>query len=159
MTKRLSPPFLWDSDTEQLLFTRSYAVRFAHCDPAGIVFFPQYFVLLNGFIEDWFNQGLGIAYAELIVGRRVGLPTVSLQCDFVAPSRMGENIEFGLRVERVGGSSIALHIGVRGANGPRLQLRQVLVTTDMDRGCAIALHDDLQAALKHWVVQTGIAAL
>ncbi len=147
-----STPLAWTEDPAQPLFTRSYAVRFAHCDPAAIVFFPQYFVLLNGFIEDWFNQGLRIDYSDVILRRRIGLPTVSLQCDFLAPSRMGEDIEFGLRIESVGRSSIALQVGVRGADGPRLQLRQVLVTTDMDRGCAITIPDDLQAALKSWAI-------
>ena len=151
---RDTAPFAWNEDPAQRLFTRSYAVRFSHCDPAGIVFFPQYFVLLNGFIEDWFNDGLGINYTDVILRRRIGLPTVSLQCDFVAPSRMGESIDFGLRVERLGRSSIALQVGVRGADGARLQLRQVLVSTGMDKGCALALPDDLKAALQPWAVRT-----
>ncbi|MEO7008669.1 MAG: hypothetical protein ABI156_05925, partial [Caldimonas sp.] len=29
-------------------FTRSRLIRFSDCDPAGIVFYPQYFVMLNG---------------------------------------------------------------------------------------------------------------
>jgi 4-hydroxybenzoyl-CoA thioesterase len=147
---RETAPFSWAENTAHPLFTRSYPVRFAHCDPAGIVFFPQYFVLLNGFIEDWFNEGLGIDYTGLILRRRIGLPTVSLQCDFVAPSRMGESVDFGLRLARLGGSSIAVQVGVRGTDGARLQLRQVLVSTDMDRGCAIALPADLLAALAPW---------
>jgi 4-hydroxybenzoyl-CoA thioesterase len=151
---RGTEPFAWNEDPAHRLFMRSYPVRFSHCDPAGIVFFPQYFVLLNGFIEDWFNEGLGIDYAGLILRRRIGLPTVSLQSDFVAPSRMGESVDFGLRVERLGRSSIALQVGVRGADRPRLQLRQVLVSTDMDKGCAIAFPNDMQAALKPWAVQT-----
>ena len=28
-------------------FVHEERVRFAHCDPAGIVFFPQYLVMLN----------------------------------------------------------------------------------------------------------------
>ena len=39
-------------------------IRFAHCDPAGIVFFPQYLVMLNGHVEDWFTDGLGLSYAD-----------------------------------------------------------------------------------------------
>ena len=27
-------------------------IRFHHCDPAGIVFYPQYFVLFNELVED-----------------------------------------------------------------------------------------------------------
>jgi 4-hydroxybenzoyl-CoA thioesterase len=33
-------------------FTRTVAIRFSHCDPAGIVYFPNYFDMFNGLIED-----------------------------------------------------------------------------------------------------------
>ena len=42
-------------------FTRSVTVRFSHCDPAGIVYFPHYFDMFNGLIEDWYGQELGYA--------------------------------------------------------------------------------------------------
>ncbi len=29
-------------------FTRSVPIRFSHCDPAGIVYFPHYFDMFNG---------------------------------------------------------------------------------------------------------------
>jgi 4-hydroxybenzoyl-CoA thioesterase len=51
-------------------FTRSVSIRFSHCDPAGIVYFPHYFDVFNGLIEDWYGQELGYDYAELITGRR-----------------------------------------------------------------------------------------
>ncbi|HET9646451.1 MAG TPA: acyl-CoA thioesterase, partial [Burkholderiaceae bacterium] len=60
-------------------FVREHRIRFADCDPAGIVFYPQYFVMFNGLVEDWINQSLGIVYHELVLGRRVGLPTVRLE--------------------------------------------------------------------------------
>ena len=31
-------------------FERPRRIRFAHCDPAGIVFFPQYLVMLNNLV-------------------------------------------------------------------------------------------------------------
>lgn len=49
-------------------FTRSVPIRFSHCDPAGIVYFPHYFDMFNGLIEDWYGQELGYDYAELITG-------------------------------------------------------------------------------------------
>ena len=38
-------------------FKSQKLIRFQHCDPAGIVFYPQYFVLFHELIEDWFNDG------------------------------------------------------------------------------------------------------
>ena len=62
-------------------FTRSVTVRFSHCDPAGIVYFPHYFDIFNGLIEDWYGQELGYDYAELIMGSKYGFPFVHLDCD------------------------------------------------------------------------------
>ena len=55
-------------------FERKRLVRFAHCDPAGIIFFPQYLVLVNDLVEDWLGEGLGVPNAELILRRRIGTP-------------------------------------------------------------------------------------
>ena len=40
------------------VFKKSCMIRFAHCDPAGIVFHPNFFVLFNGLTEDWFREGM-----------------------------------------------------------------------------------------------------
>ncbi len=55
-------------------FQMPVRIRFSHCDPAGIVFFPQYLVMTNALVEDWFNEGLQIDYAQMIAQRRIGLP-------------------------------------------------------------------------------------
>lgn len=130
-----------------LHFTRDYRIRFSHCDPAGIVFFPQYLVLFNQLVEDWFTDGLGISYAELLGPRRIGLPIVRLECDFRAISRMGDTVAFGLAVERVGGRSLTLALQARGSDALRVSSRQVLVFTSLDTHQAISMPADVRAAL------------
>jgi 4-hydroxybenzoyl-CoA thioesterase len=51
-------------------FTRTVPIRFSHCDPAGIVYFPHYFDMFNGLIEDWYTEQLGVDYAKLILNDR-----------------------------------------------------------------------------------------
>ena len=75
-------------------------IRFHHCDPAGIVFYPQYFVLMNELVEDWFNQGLGVDFASFHTEERRGIPMAHIECDFLAPSRIGETLLFRLRWRR-----------------------------------------------------------
>ena len=41
-------------------------VRFGSCDPAGIVYTPEYLNLFNGVIEDWYGEALGLPYHELV---------------------------------------------------------------------------------------------
>jgi 4-hydroxybenzoyl-CoA thioesterase len=129
------------------VFQRPYEIRFSDCDPAGIVFYPQYFVMLNGLVEDWFGIGLGIPYRTLIVDRRVGLPSVRLEVDFTAVSRMGEAVELVLAVERLGRASLTLVHTIAGAGEARMRMRQVLVATSLESHRAIALPDDVRAAI------------
>ncbi len=110
-------------------FTRSVTVRFSHCDPAGIVYFPHYFDIFNGFIEDWYHEELGYNYADLIMGSRYGFPFVHLDCDFKIPSRMGDVIDLTLLVERIGRSSLGIAI-VCHKNGME-RLRAHMITAMM----------------------------
>src|SRR5215471_19331863 len=104
-------------------FTRHIPIRFSHCDPAGIVYFPHYFDMFNGLIEDWYGQELGHDYAELITGRRYGFPFVHIECDFKIPSRIGEVIDLTLLIEEIGRSSLAIAIICHRDNIERLRAR------------------------------------
>ncbi|MDH6590748.1 4-hydroxybenzoyl-CoA thioesterase [Variovorax sp. TBS-050B] len=130
-------------------FRRARMVRFSDCDPAGIVFYPQYFVMLNGLVEDWVSEGLGIDYHALIAERRIGLPTVRLEADFRAVSRMGDHVMLGLSVERLGSRSLALALRCfdPASDELRMQLKQVLVTTSLESHRAVEIPDDLRAAV------------
>jgi 4-hydroxybenzoyl-CoA thioesterase len=129
-------------------FTRERLIRFSDCDPAGIVFYPQYFVMLNGLVEDWFNDELGIGYAALILERRIGLPTVRLEVDFQAVSRLGDHVDLSLQVDRLGGRSLTLALEVTGADGGlRMRMRQVLVTTSLVTHRALDIPSDIRAAI------------
>ena len=71
------------------IFIHDQLIRFSHCDPAGIVYFPRFFDLAHGTMEDWFADGLGQPLPDLIRDRRIGTPTVTIQSDFVSRSEWG----------------------------------------------------------------------
>ncbi len=130
-------------------FRRERLIRFSDCDPAGIVFYPQYFVMFNALVEDWITEGFGIGYGALVMERRVGLPTVRLEADFSAVSRLGDRVALSLEVERLGTRSLTLALRCEGVDGePRMAMRQVLVATSLDTHRAIALPADLRAAIE-----------
>jgi len=130
-------------------FRRARLIRFSDCDPAGIVFYPQYFVMLNGLVEDWVNEGLELSYHGLVAVRRIGLPTVKLEADFRAVSRMGDQVTLGLTVQRLGSRSMTLLVRCfEPATGElRMQMQQVLVTTSLETHRAVAIPDDMRAAI------------
>ncbi|PRX36097.1 4-hydroxybenzoyl-CoA thioesterase [Paraburkholderia sp. BL18I3N2] len=134
-------------------FERPVRIRFSHCDPAGIVFFPQYLVMTNALVEDWFNEGLNIDYAHMISQRRVGLPIVKLDCEFSRPSQMAETITLTLSVAAIGRRSISIDI-VGHCNGEtRFRAKQVLVTTSLERGTSIDIPADIASALATFAPQ------
>jgi 4-hydroxybenzoyl-CoA thioesterase len=106
-------------------FTRSVPIRFSHCDPAGIVYFPHYFNMFNGLIEDWYTEELGYNYAEIIMDSQFGFPFVNIECDFKVPSRMGDVIDLTLLVERIGRTSLGIAIVCHRDGVERLRARMV----------------------------------
>jgi len=125
-------------------------IRFSDCDPAGIVFYPQYFVMFNGLLEDWVDGPLGVGFADLVSRRRIGLPTVRLEADFRAVSRFGDDVLLSLAVERLGGRSLTLDVRCTAAAGGelRMAMRQVIVTTSLDTHQAVDIPPDLRAAIQ-----------
>jgi 4-hydroxybenzoyl-CoA thioesterase len=137
------------------VFEREALIRFSHCDPAGIVFFPQYLVMFNGLVEDWFDQGLRLGYAHVVRDLGIGLPTVALECVFSAPSRMGERVVLDLAVRRLGGKSFTLDLSCRYGDELRVKITQVLVTTDLATHKSIAIPAFLRTAIEGFQAQNA----
>jgi 4-hydroxybenzoyl-CoA thioesterase len=126
-------------------------IRFQHCDPAGIVFYPQYFILFHELIEDWFGKGLGLDYGEFISMHRLGVPTVRLECDFVASSTIGETLAFRLVVRKVGKTSIALSLTAHAGEQLRVRIEQVLVLFSLESRQAVPISPDLRNRMMKFV--------
>ena len=137
-------------------FTRNVLIRFRHCDPAGIVFYPRYFEMINDFVEEWFDQGLGLSFETLHVHHRVGTPLASVQCDFAAPSRWNETLTQTLVVRRIGGASFNADVSFSGPAGDiRLVASLTIVTVDLDRMKSTAMPDDLRQRMQVFLLQDG----
>ncbi|MGZ5184178.1 MAG: acyl-CoA thioesterase [Caldimonas sp.] len=129
-------------------FEQAHRIRFSECDPAGIVFYPQYFVLFNDLLEAWIDALLPIGFAGFITRRRFGLPTVRLEVDFKGMSRMGDDVVLSLQVVRLGGKSLTLELRCTGVDGShRMSVMQTVVTTSLDTHQAIPIPDELRQAL------------
>lgn len=131
-------------------FEREMAIRFAHCDPAGIVFYPQYFVIMNGLMEDWFSEGLGVDFADMVSRRRIGIPTVAIDCAFSKPSRLGDVVTFGVAVTRVGERSISVEVQAVANGEVRLSAKQTIVMMSLDTMKSIPIPPDVRANLSRF---------
>ena len=109
------------------VFTVERRVRFADCDAAGIVFFPRYFEMLNGVVEDWFAGPLQASFRELHLNRHVSVPTAAIEARFIAPSRLEDELSFVLTVTRLGGASCTLRHRISAGDQPRFEASQTIV--------------------------------
>lgn len=136
-------------------FVTQVPIRFAHCDPAGIIFFPQYLVLFNGLVEDWFNQALQVSYADMVQKDKIGLPIAHLECDFKAITRMGEVVSLGLSVARLGTRSLTLQLACTGPDGLlRVSAQKVLVFTSLQTHQSIHIPAHIRSAIERWMSTT-----
>ena len=113
-------------------FVFSAPVRFAHCDPAGIAYFPRLFELFDAAVEDWTAQVIGVSRAAMHGELRRGMPTVDLHASFSAPCRLGERLDIAVAIEGVGDSSIDLAGAASVAGSPRFAVRCKQVLMDLD---------------------------
>jgi 4-hydroxybenzoyl-CoA thioesterase len=126
-------------------FVSEKLIRFHHCDPAGIVFYPQYFILFHELLEDWFNRGLEVNYADFVSKERRGLPTAHIDCDFKVPSKIGDTVQMQLSVRRIGQTSLALMVRVCAGEEVRVTANQVLVLISLEDGSLVPIPPELRA--------------
>lgn len=112
-------------------FETTTLVRFAHVDPAGTVFYPRYFEMLNGAVEDWFAH-MGRDFRSIIAEGRIGTPIVKLDAEFVAPSRLGDLLSIRFDVRRLGSASCELGYTISCEEELRMHGTIVMVCLDVD---------------------------
>ncbi len=140
------------------MFTVEKRILFQHCDPAGIVFYPQYFYLLSEAMED-FMRATGKPQEEQINVKRRGWPIVRLEVDFVGMSRYGDEVAIDVALRRLGGASLGLDYRIRGSNGDRLRASTTVVHVDLDTDRAIEISPDVRAAFEPFVTSQPMAAV
>lgn len=130
------------------LFSMKYQIRFTHTDPAGQVFFPRYFEMLQAAVEEWFTCALGRKYSELVFEDRLGTPTAAIQCSFLKPSRLGDELSIAVKLEHVGNSSFRVRFLGSIDNDPRLEAVSTLVFTDLGAGKSRPIPPAIRASME-----------
>ena len=111
-----------------MVFEFEQKVLFKHCDPAGIVFYPRYFEIINDCVEAFFDAVLGWPFEVLL--KEGGVPTAQIETRFVAPNQHGDRLLLRLKVVRLGRTSMTLKIGATTEGAARFEVKQTLVCVD-----------------------------
>lgn len=115
-----------------MTYRRQIRVEFNHCDPAGIVFFPRYYEMANSVLENFFREVVDYPYHRMME-EGFGAPTVRIETDFTAPSRLGDLLDWSLRVTRLGTSSASFALAAEGAGQARIATLHTLVWLGADK--------------------------
>jgi 4-hydroxybenzoyl-CoA thioesterase len=84
-------------------------IEWGHCDPAGIVYFPNYFTYFDSSTNALFLRALGFnKYEMLKVYDIVGIPLVDVRARFIVPSVFGDVVTIESTVEDIKRSSFRM---------------------------------------------------
>lgn len=133
-------------------FTTQQKVLFQHCDPAGIVFYPRYFEMINAAVEAWFEEALNESFAA-IIATGDGVPTRHIDTDFIRPSRLGETLTFTLDIRKLGRTSLDLHIAAECQDETRLRADLTLVRIAQADGRPKPWPDTLATAIESLIAK------
>ena len=136
-------------------FEKHQLIRFHHCDPAGIVFYPEYFVIIDELIEDWFTEGMKTSFADLHAIERVGIPAARIEVDFISPSKIGDVLCLRLFVTRIGNKSFRLLVEASVDGKVRLRAELVRVVASLDGLHGIPIPESLRTKLAPYLVDAA----
>jgi 4-hydroxybenzoyl-CoA thioesterase len=134
-------------------FSTPKKIRFHHCDPAGIVFYPQFFYLLHEAQEDFFAH-IGFPEHDMIKAGH-GVPIVDLKTQFLGMCRNGDDINIDLTLSKLGQSSIAMGYNIISDGHVRLHASGVVVYSTVPAGKPVRIPDDLRQALQPYLQSNG----
>jgi 4-hydroxybenzoyl-CoA thioesterase len=87
----------------------SRTIEWGECDPAGIVFYPNYFAWFDNATNNHFAAA-GLPKPEMILRYNVvGYPMVDTQAKFYVPSKFGDEITIETAISKFGRSSFEVH--------------------------------------------------
>ena len=129
-------------------FSHQILIRFTHTDPAGYVFFPRYFEMIQAVSEEWFENCLGINFAEMVMVQHVGQPTAHTECQFIKPCVLGDRLDIAIILDKFGSSSLHLRFIGTVAGEIRMRARSVQVLLDMKAGKPTAFDENMRSHLQ-----------
>lgn len=140
------------------MFEHRIDATWGECDVAGLVYFPR--------MLDWCHRALEAMFAALPGGyahftgpRKMGIPTVRIEGDFVAPVRYGERCVLRVSVTRVGRSSVTFEHEIVGAldGQRRARFTHVVAVCSLDGPVAVDVPADVRAMLEaHAVTRSSL---
>jgi 4-hydroxybenzoyl-CoA thioesterase len=89
-----------------LVNIRKTRIEWGDCDPAGIIYYPRYFVIFDTSTTHLIERAAGMKKIEYLKTYNfVGHPVVETRAQFRLPTRFGDDVEIESRIAACGRSS------------------------------------------------------
>jgi acyl-CoA thioester hydrolase len=129
-------------------FHHRLRVRYAECDPQGIVFNANFVMYFDVAITELWREAFGSYDRMLAAGTDMVVAEVSVR--YLGPARFDDELDLSLAISRLGTTGITTRIGVEraedGAAVAEGELRHVFV--DPETMAKKPIPDDLRSALE-----------
>jgi 4-hydroxybenzoyl-CoA thioesterase len=126
-------------------------IQFGDCDPAGIVYYPNYFRFFDNATAALLSAAFGTNKREWIKRYGIaGIPMVDTGARFTKPSRFGDIVEIESTIRELGRSSFSVRhvLGNGGETAVEADEKRVWVVSDADGNIRSApLPDDVRRLL------------
>ena len=130
-------------------FQYVHHVRFEEIDAAGIVYFARFFTWCHDAMAAMLEP-LDGGYVGLVRTRKLGLPAVHVEADYVSPLKFGDEVRIAIHVEKAGRSSVNMRFELtRGDDGRKVAtVKHVMALTDLVAFRSTALPEDVRKVLE-----------
>ncbi|MDQ6618659.1 MAG: acyl-CoA thioesterase [Pseudomonadota bacterium] len=110
------------------MHTTRFTIEFGDCDPAGIVFYPNYFRWMDSACLHFFRAaGVANWHQREAADGVLGIPLVDAQARFVAPATYGDEIEVDTSIEEWRHKSFVVRHRIRRGDVLLVEGREVRV--------------------------------
>ncbi|MBJ7576517.1 acyl-CoA thioesterase [Devosia sp. MC532] len=126
-------------------------IQFGDCDPAGIVYYPNYFRMFDNATAALLSAAFGMNKRQWVAHYGIaGIPMVDTSSRFLIPSQYGDEIEIRTSISELGRSSFGVLHHVYRDDDLAIEAREKRVWVQRDETGVIrsaALPDDVRARL------------
>ena len=112
-------------------FSKERLIRFSHCDPAGIVYFVNFFDMVGGVVEDWFREAVGLPFHEM---------------------HLGDTLALELSIAHLGRSSIEFRVRGSVAGSEKFRARHKVAMVSLDTFRPLAIPDEMRAKMAPYIL-------
>lgn len=89
--------------------TMTLSIQFGDCDPAGIVYYPNYFRFFDNATASMLSAAFGMVKRDWLAHYAIaGIPMVDTGARFVKPSTFGDSVDIDSEITALGRSSFSV---------------------------------------------------